>query len=174
MEKKKMLIWVGMILVVMALFASYGLKDRKKTAEYDPSVLVPVEGNGITAQLPAGVKTERKKNVDFYAMWQDGVLICGQDKFDDLKEGETLPADLNEYTVSCIKMAGVDTEPRQNEYGETVFDYSVPTGTAPLYYYVVCKEGTDCYWICSFVCEFGHAEQNQENFAYWSSLLEVE
>ena len=174
MEKKKLLIWVGLILIVMILFACYGLRDRQKTDAYDPSVLVSVEGNGICAQLPAGVKVEKKKNVDFYAMWQDGVLICGRDDFDDLLEGEVLPANLEEYAASCVTAAGVDTTPRQNEYGCTVFDYSMLTGGSPLYYYVVCKEGTDCYWVCSFVCKVDHAENNQENFAYWSSLIEVE
>ncbi len=175
MENQRRKLWPYILLGVMLAFFLGTVTKKVESVEYNPDVLKPIEGPGITVQLPEAATTKRNRKVAFYCVWEEGVLLCGQNTDDQITESGFDPAmSLEEYAAICAQDIENASEVFTDEYGNVCFTYDVVNSKNALSYYVTVKRGTDSFWICNFVCEQDLKEYYNAYFPHWASLIVAE
>lgn len=175
MEQPKRKIWPYILLGVMIALFLTTVTGKAKSVTYDPETLTEFAGNGITVQLPEASAKKRNRDVTFYCMWEEGLLICGKNTEEQIEAAGYDPdMPLEEYAAICMQDANAAGEVFTDDYGNVCFTYEVPGNENSLYYYVTVKRGEDTYWICNFVCELELKDTYETYFPLWASTIEVE
>ena len=174
MEQPKRKIWPYILLGVMiALFLST-VMGKTNSVTYDPETLAEFAGNGISVQLPEASAKKRNRDVAFYCVWEEGLLLCGQNTEEQIAAAGYDPdMPLEEYAAICMQDANAAGEVFSDDYGNVCFTYEVNGEENQLYYYVTVKRGEDTYWICNFVCETALKDTYEDYFPLWASTIEI-
>lgn len=161
--------------VLAEQIACFGADAATDVDGIDTSGLVVCDtGEGLTVSLPSDVEEWDPEGFTKAYLNSSILFTCVKETHDEIASVGFENVTLEEYAELSQIAYEIDTPYSIDTYGNLSTNYTSDVDGDLYYYYVVIREGSDCFWTATFACLESDKDIYADQFAQWGSTITVE